>query len=55
MELNKEVKRIINQCMNLYEHERKQIISILIMTMLTDISNDEAKEIYDSVINKLNK
>ncbi len=55
MKLNKEVKEIINQCMNLYEFERKQIISVLIMSTLTDMSKDEAKEIYNSVINKLNK
>ena len=55
MELNKEVKDIINQCVNLYEFERKQIISILIMSTLSDLSNNEAKEIYDSVINKLDK
>lgn len=55
MELNEEVKEIINQCMNLYEFERKQIISILIMSTLTDMSNNEAKEIYEAVINKLNR
>jgi len=55
MELNEEVKEIINQCVNLYEFERKQIISILIMSTLNDMSNDEAKEIYNSAINKLNK
>ena len=55
MELNEEVKKIINQCVNLYEFERKQIISILIMSTLNDMSNDEAKEIYNSVINKLNR
>lgn len=55
MELNKEVENIITKCFNLYEFERKQIISILIMSTLTDKSNDEAKEIYNSVIDKLNK
>ena len=55
MELNKEVKNIVSKCLNLYEYERKQIISILIMSTLTDLSNDEAKEIYETVINKLNK
>jgi hypothetical protein len=55
MELNKDVKNIVTQCMNLYEYERKQIISILIMSTLTNKSNDEAKEIYETVINKLNK
>jgi hypothetical protein len=55
MKLNKEVESIIAQCFNLYEFERKQIISILIMSTLTDKSNDESKEIYNSVIDKLNK
>jgi len=55
MKPNKEVKKIINQCVNLYEFERKQIISILIMSTLSDLSNNEAKEIYNSAINKLNK
>ena len=55
MKLNKDVKSIITQCMDLYEFERKQIISILIMSTLTDKSNDEAKEIYNAVINKLNR
>ena len=53
--MTKNVKKIIEKCMNLYEFERKQIISILIMTTLTDISNDDAREIYNSVIDKLNK
>lgn len=55
MELKKEVENILTQCMNLYEFERKQIISILIMSTLTDMSNDEAREIYQTVINKLSK
>lgn len=55
MELNKEVKSIVSKCLKLYECERKQIISILIMSTLTDLSNDKAKEIYNSVIDKLNK
>ena len=53
MKVNKEVRSIINQCMSLYEYERKQIISILIMTTLTSKSNNESKDIYNSVINKL--
>ena len=55
MKLNKDVRNIIDQAMDLYEYQRKQIISILIMSTLTDKSNSDAKEIYESVINKLNK
>lgn len=54
MKVNKEVRSIINQCMNLYEYERKQIISILIMSTLTSKSNHEAKQMYESVIEELN-
>ncbi len=53
--MTKNVKSIVEKCVNLYEFERKQIISILIMSTLTDISNDKAREIYNSVIDKLNK
>ena len=53
--MTKNVEKIVKNCMDLYEFERKQIISILIMTTLTGMSNDEAKEIYESVIDKLSR
>lgn len=53
MELNNRVKEVVEQCINLREYERKQVMSILIMTMLNDIPNTEAKEIYESITNKL--
>ena len=55
MKLNKDVEGIVRQCMGLFEYERKQIISILIMTTLNDRPNKEAKEIYDAVIKQLSK
>jgi hypothetical protein len=51
--MTREAKEIIELSLNLYEYERKQIISCLIFSMLTDISNKDAKESYDEIINKL--
>ena len=51
--MNKRNKKIIRQIIPLYEYERKQIISILIASMLTDYSNKEAKKIYDKIIKEL--
>ena len=52
--MNKRTKKIIKQIIPLYEYERKQIISILIASMLTSYSNNEAKKIYDKIIKQLN-
>jgi len=52
--MNKRNKKIIKQIIPLYEYERKQIISILIASMLTSYSNNEAKKIYDKIIKQLN-
>jgi hemoglobin-like flavoprotein len=51
--MNKRTEKIIKQIIPLYEYERKQIISILIASMLTDYSNKEAKKIYDNIIKEL--
>jgi len=51
--MNKRTEKIIKQIISLYEYERKQIISILIASMLTDYSNKEAKKIYDNIIKEL--
>ena len=51
--MNKRTEKIIKQIIQLYEYERKQIISILIASMLTDYSNKEAKKIYDNIIKEL--
>jgi len=45
--------KIIKQILQLCEYQRKQIISILIASMLTDYSNKEAKKIYNDIIKKL--
>ena len=49
----KRVEKIAEQIFSLYEFERKQIISILIASMLTDYSNKEAKKIYNDIVKKL--
>jgi hemoglobin-like flavoprotein len=51
--MNKRTEKIVKQIIPLYEYERKQIISILIASMLTDYSNKEAKKIYDNIIKEL--
>ena len=53
--MNKRTEKIVKQIIPLYEFERKQIISILIASMLTDYSNKEARKIYDKIIKQLNK
>jgi len=45
--------KLISQIFLLDEYQRKQIISVLIASMLTDLSNKEANKIYDEIINKL--
>ena len=51
--MTREAKEIIKLSLNLYEYERKQIISCLICSMLTDKSNKDAKESYNDIVNKL--
>mgnify|MGYP003644963225 CR=1 FL=1 len=51
--MTKEVKEIIELSLNLYEYERKQIISCLIASMLTDMSNKDAERSYNEIVNKL--
>lgn len=53
--MTKEVKEIIELSLNLYEYERKQIISCLIASMLTDKSNKDAEKSYNEIVNKLQK
>jgi hypothetical protein len=45
------IKHIVEQP----EYQRKQAISILIASMLNDISNKQAKKLYDEVVDKLYK
>ena len=51
--MNRDTKHVIEQSLQLQEYQRKQIISVLIASMLTDMSNDEAKQIYNNILNKL--
>ncbi len=49
-------KIITDTCKFLFtleEYQRKQIISILICSMLTEQSNKDAKNTYDKIINLL--
>lgn len=45
------IKHIVEQP----EYQRKQAISILIASMLSDISNKQAKKLYNQVVDKLYK
>jgi hypothetical protein len=49
--MHRDTKQVIEQALQLQEYQRKQIISVLIASMLTDMSNDEAKQIYDNILN----
>ena len=51
--MNKRTEKIIKQILQLCEYERKQIISILIASMLTEYSDKEARKIYDKIIKEL--
>ena len=49
-------KLITDTCKFLFtleEYQRKQIISVLICSMLTEQSNKDAKDIYNNIINLL--
>jgi hypothetical protein len=46
-------KEILQTIIDLPEFERKQIISVLIASMLNSESYDDAKETYDDIIDKL--
>jgi phenylalanyl-tRNA synthetase beta subunit len=51
--MDKETKKIIGKIFLLDEYQRKQIISILIASMLNELSNKEAEKTYNEIINKL--
>jgi hypothetical protein len=51
--MDKETKQIITKIMILPEYQRKQILSILIASMLNELSNKEAENTYNEIINKL--
>ncbi len=52
--MRNELKTICTILVNLPEYERKQIMSVLLASMLNDISADEASKTYDEIISKLN-
>jgi len=51
--MKNKTKKIITKILKLHEYQRKQIISVLIASMLNDLSNKEAHKIYDEIITKL--
>jgi hypothetical protein len=51
--IKENIQRICELIFELKEYQRKQIISVLICSMLTEQSNKDAKEIYDNIIKKL--
>jgi len=53
--MNKRTEQIIKEILCLYEYEQKQIISILIASMLNEKSNKDAKKIYNKIIKQLSK
>tara|TARA_R110000822_G_scaffold130552_3_gene267120 strand:- start:1154 stop:1333 length:180 start_codon:yes stop_codon:yes gene_type:complete len=54
-DMKPKTKVLLEEIINLPEYERKQIISILIASMLHNESFDEAKKTYDNIINQLSK
>jgi hypothetical protein len=51
--MNTKTKELLQTIIDLPEFERKQIISVLIASMLNSESYDDAKETYDDIIKKL--
>lgn len=52
--MREELETICTILVNLEEYERKQIMSVLLASMLNDFPNQQAKETYNSIISKLN-
>ena len=53
--MKENIQKICQLIFELDEYQRKQIISVLICSMLTEQSNKDAEEIYNNIINLLNK
>jgi len=51
--MNTKTKELLQTIIDLPEFERKQIISVLIASMLNSESFEDAKETYDEIIKKL--
>ena len=52
--MREELETICTILVNLPEYERKQIMSVLLASMLTNLANEEAQATYYSIISKLN-
>lgn len=52
--MREELQTICMILVNLPEYERKQIMSVLLASMLNDLPNKEAQQTYESIISKLN-
>lgn len=51
--MNTKTKILLQEIIDLPEFERKQIISVLIASMLNSESYEDAKQTYDDIIAKL--
>ena len=52
--MREELETICTILVHLPEHERKQIMSVLLASMLEDLPKEEARDTYESIIAKLN-
>lgn len=52
--MREELKTVCTILVNLPDYEKKQIMSILLASMLNDIPNEEARNTYNEIISKLN-
>ena len=52
--MREELQTICMILVNLPEYEKKQIMSVLLASMLDDIPNEEARNTYEEIISKLN-
>jgi|TARA_R110000787_G_scaffold23302_1_gene66838 hypothetical protein len=46
-------QKLLGKLLLLPEYQRKQVISCLIASMLSEVSHNKAKETYDNVIKEL--
>ena len=51
--MKSKTQELLGTLLLLPEHERKQIISCLIASMLSEVSHNKAKETYNNVIKEL--
>jgi len=48
-------KNLLRQILLLEEFERKQLMSCIVASLLNDLSNEEARETYDSIMEQMIK